>query len=104
VLKCTKVITFCCLGNMKEVERLLEKCTHIGKKRSQGYGKIKKITIEDTKDSWYCYNEKGETTRAIPICTTELSDLLKNGGFHAVRMGYKPPYWHPDNMTMCYKI
>lgn len=108
IIRNTKEIIFCCVGNAQEIEKLLANCWHLGKKRSQGYGRIASIKIEETSENWHNWSN-GRATRAIPIEETTIKEqiaaaALKNKSFALVATGYKPPYWHPRNRAYCYKI
>jgi len=86
-------------GNIDEVRRLLT--THIsaiGKKCSQGFGSIKRITVEPSEHDWSVI-KNGVPMRPIPVRSA--------GGFGLdgdVEMyyAYRPPYWHRVNLTRCY--
>ena len=105
VVKACKTLHFCCVGNREEIERLLSGVRFVGKKRSQGLGLVKKIVVSDGEEDWSCWLN-GLPMRAIPAGPDYIQDLLdrnKNQQFHfkLQRMGYKPPYWHPQNQTLC---
>jgi len=70
------------VGDKDEVERLLALVTHLGKKRSQGYGRVQKWTVE----SW---SEDLSHLRAIPD---------PDGDYE---MGIRPPYWWSDQWSRC---
>lgn len=84
--------------NIAEVERLIK--THLwgmGKKSSQGYGQIEKYEIE-TID----YNPFAEIIRPIPIP----KEVFLQGKLNVKGklMGWRPPYWLPENQTFCHDI
>lgn len=107
VIKNAAEVLFCCHGNLAEVERLLWPCKFVGKKRSQGYGEIKKISITETSEDWSCWftpndvpKSDNRPSRSIPVDMKSF-----NGGSAKFReMAYKPPYWHPENTAWCYAI
>lgn len=66
------------VGNRYEVEWLLQYITHIGKKRSQGYGRVARWTVERAEEDL-------SSLRPIPD---------PEGDFE---MGVRPPYWMRDN-------
>ena len=109
IIRNAKEIAFCCIANAARIEELLANCWGIGKKKSQGYGRLETKIIEETSDNWFNWNEKGEATRAIPISMEEAKKQVsfaasQNKTFSLVTIGYKPPYWHPQNHACCYKI
>ncbi len=104
VIKLAKEIIFCCRGNLEEVENLLAGCRHIGKKRSQGYGQVRKITVSETDQAWHSWIDD-RPTRAIPVGKNEMGELTKKLGKVALsQIAYKPPYWHQKNTAWCYTI
>ena len=62
------------IGDLKQVEALVNEITHIGKKRSQGFGRVQRWTVEE-------WPEDLSFLRAIPD---------PNGD---MEMGIRPPYW-----------
>lgn len=62
------------VGELKEVVLLVDEITHIGKKRSQGFGRVQRWTVEE-------WPEDLSFLRAIPD---------PNGD---MEMGIRPPYW-----------
>lgn len=81
----TPKISWIVVGDKKEIGLLLKEITHIGKKGSQGYGIVKKWSVELT-------DEKGE--RHFPV------EEIKEGDV-AEFAAYKPPYWLPQNVKLC---
>lgn len=81
----TDRVEWYCLGNQERITELLATVTHIGKKRSQGWGRIANWTVEQWPDDWSrCRN--GRLTRGIPIFdTTQPVDLML--------YGLHPPYY-----------
>lgn len=61
------------VGDRAEIERLLSGVTHIGKKRSQGFGRVSRWTVKE-------WPEDLSSLRAIPDPEGE-------------EMGIRPPYW-----------
>lgn len=89
-----KEYTFNCLyvdwygrGIKGEVEKLLEFCTHIGKKSAQGCGAVLKWDVKETDKDWYKNDDSGRLMRAIPS---------PKG---SVIYGIRPSYWHPRHQT-----
>lgn len=102
LLRSAKVLSFCCVGNLEEIERLLSKVTHMGKKRSQGWGRIRKIAITDSDYDWSCWDREGKPMRAIPMNSQEILEITnKTGGVHLANVAYRAPYWWPGNKALC---
>jgi CRISPR type IV-associated protein Csf3 len=75
------------VGDKREVERLLNFCTHLGKKSSQGYGAVLDWQVESWQDDWSIESPRG-LMRAVP----SESGLLA---------GFRPSYWSPENQAVC---
>jgi len=75
VIVLTPALAWYAVGDSDGVRNLLAKITHIGKKHSQGYGRIAEWKVE----SW---QEDLSWLRAIPD---------EENGF--IEMGIRPPYW-----------
>ncbi|MEA3324443.1 MAG: hypothetical protein U9Q37_04810, partial [Euryarchaeota archaeon] len=86
-------------GNIEEVVRLLT--THIsaiGKKCSQGFGSIKRITADPSEHDWSVIKDS-VPMRPIPVSSAREFDLDCNVEMY---YAYRPPYWHRANLTQCY--
>lgn len=71
-------------GNRREVAKLLRMVEWIGKKRSQGYGRVAQWIVEPWPHDWSLYGPDGEPTRAIPAQENRADDW----------QGIRPPHWH----------
>lgn len=94
----TPKIVFYAVGNKPEVERLLKtRISHVGKKRSQGYGRIGEITVEDCAVDYSVFRDD-VLQRPIPAsgCPWGFADPVE--AYYA----YKPPYWRRGNLTPCF--
>lgn len=76
-------------GDADEILRLLQHCTHLGKKTSQGWGQILRWQINPSEDDWSERGPSGELVRAIP---DETSHYL---------YGYRPSYYDRRNQFSC---
>lgn len=92
----TDTVTFYCNGDKKELERLLSHLTSIGKKTSIGSGRIRDITITETKEDYSFYKENN-IMRPIPATM----DIPVFEGMIFQQQPYKPPYWDKNNVCMC---
>lgn len=83
-------------GDKDEIKRLLKLITHLGKKSSQGYGRIGKIeiTMEDKDKSVFCDNK---LMRPVPL--SELKDSKVD--MYKIVTSYKPCYFDIRNTTLC---
>lgn len=91
-------ITWTAEGDAEEIRRLLRVVTHIGKKRSQGYGLVGEWIVEEIPGEWSEWVD-GRPTRAIPI---DGSSVKPREGVRIGRYGIRPIYWHPDTHRLCY--
>lgn len=80
-------------NNVEEVKRLLSHLWGIGKKTSQGYGEISIFNIEQVD-----YNPFEQIIRPIPVKQDDLKNLRM---INMRLMGWKPPYWLPENQEFC---
>ena len=89
-------LKFFCVGNKREIEKLLQRITHIGKKRAYGYGEVKKwkVTVINADHS-----ELWNNTLVRPIPITECKYQIVG---EKALYGYRPPYWCPENFTECW--
>lgn len=81
-----------CMGNQIEILRLLESVTHVGKKGSQGYGRVLGWEVEES-------NRFEWGDRPVPVQSAE--DILRSG--EVFMCGWTPPYWHRGAWSMCSK-
>lgn len=72
-------LTWYAVGDMAEVKDLISRVTSIGKKRSQGYGKVRNWMVQETEEDL-------SHLRAIP---NPEGDVI---------YGVRPPYWLENNV------
>lgn len=92
---CERVVWFC-IGNRREILKLLKSVPSLGKKRSYGYGRVARWEAERVEEdwSWFAASDRGPVLmRPLPACQ-ELPANLRGArrDFGAVQ----PPQWHPD--------
>ena len=92
-------IVWYCYGDPEEALKLLKDgaVTHIGKKRSSGYGLVKEWIIEECDKDYSEVGPEGELMRAM----LELPTGIEKGGITLREYGIRPPYWHRDNIFKC---
>jgi CRISPR type IV-associated protein Csf3 len=83
-------IEWYCVGDGAEIERLLSTVTHIGKKRSQGWGRVSQWEIEPCSEDWSVRRD-GQLTRGVP--------MQDAGGkpFRLQHYGVRPSYYRRTN-------
>jgi CRISPR type IV-associated protein Csf3 len=85
------------VGDGEEVRRLLAGVTHVGKKTSQGFGRIREWQVEEAAEDWSVWKD-GRLTRAVPTGSPELAGAT----LYDLRLcGFRPPYWLPQHQTAC---
>jgi len=94
----TQRIVWYCYGNSAKTLKLLidAAITHIGKKRSQGYGLIKQWKVEETDEDYSEIGPDGGLMRSMlkPPEGLQGNTIMR-------RYGIRPPYWHVDNIFNC---
>lgn len=85
------------VGDIELITGLLKEITHIGKKRSCGYGNVIQWIVEPIKRDLSCY-QNSYPVRAIPVDISEVEKLLEKIPDLSISLlaGYRPPYWHPE--------
>lgn len=82
-------------NNIAEIDRLIDNyISHIGKKRSQGFGYIKSKKLEIIDFNPF----ENEIIRPIPF------ELIEKDKYESVELDYaswKPPYWNDCNFALC---
>lgn len=91
-------IKFYCVGNAPLILELLEPISFIGKKRSQGFGKVRKVFIDEIKED-YSVIKEGVLTRPVPVEEISLYSIIEGP---IIQMGYKAPYYWPENIAFCF--
>lgn len=79
------------VGDRGEIEALLAHATHLGKKATQGNGRIIDWRVEPWAEDWSVTGPDGRLMRALPAPDDPA----------AVLYGYRPSYWLPQNQTRC---
>jgi len=77
-----------CVGDRREIERLLRLIHFIGKKSSQGEGSVLDWCVEPFAEDWSERNSAGRLMRALPA---------ENGPV----LGIRPSYYEQANQTTC---
>lgn len=90
VVRLTAQVTWYCVGDGEEIERMLETHVHyIGKYRGRGYGLVREWVVEPWEHDWSVWGPDGEPMRPIP----------HEEGTEMCRL--RPPYWVPGNQQLC---
>lgn len=79
------------VGEREEIEALLARVTHVGKKTAQGNGRLSGWAVESWPEDWSETGPDGRPMRAVPAGPGE-------GG---VLYGVRPSYWLAANQMMC---
>lgn len=81
-------VSWYCVGDTTAVRGLLSNITHVGKKTSQGWGRIIKWEVKRVDYDWSVYGGDGELMRSVPAAD-------------GILYGFRPPYWLPENQAVC---
>lgn len=87
-------INWYCIGDKREIEQLLSTVTHLGKKRSQGWGRVIKWEIESWPHDWSVWRD-GRLTRGVPP-----QDVEGKGSFNLLHYGLRPSYYRKQNQML----
>jgi len=86
----TPVVEWFCLGAPAKISRLLQRITHLGKKRGYGGGEVIRWTIYRSGDDFSCWRD-GQPMRALPNRDGEY-----RRGYHRLRA----PYWRHEDKNL----
>jgi CRISPR type IV-associated protein Csf3 len=79
-----------CVGDKAAIEYLLSTVTHIGKKTSQGWGRVIRWEIESWPEDWSVW--RGDRLmRGIPV------EDVGGKPFRLLYYGIRPSYWQREN-------
>lgn len=93
-----KYLTWYVRGDLGEIERILAEAPYFGKKRSQGYGRVKRWVVEpldEDRSVWY----DGNLMRPVPAELLERMGV--EGEFEFAYCGYRPPYHDVRYFARC---
>ena len=98
--KVARQVHWYCVGDKIEIEALLSTMTNIGKKTSQGWGRVT-WTVESWHSDWSVWHD-GELMRGVPQADA-LALIKERGGlvpFDVVNYGLRPSYYRRENQRM----
>lgn len=78
-----------CMGDRREIERLLRKCSHLGKRRAVGYGLVRRWTVEPA-EAWSIVRA-GVLTRPLPLQALQQLGLKSESS--TFLLAWTPAYW-----------
>ena len=85
-------IEWYCVGDRDDVAMLLSAVTHLGKKRSQGWGRVSRWEVIPWEEDWAIWRE-GRLTRGVPW-----QDVAERGGpTNLMLYGVRPSYYRREN-------
>jgi len=83
-----------CLGNAMEIARLLQGVTHVGKRRSNGFGEVQHWEIDDAPE--FSLIVDGALTRPLPADALWLLPERHIPAGDPAPVGWTPPQWKPS--------
>jgi len=87
-------IDWYCVGDREAIHQLLSCVTHLGKKRSQGWGRVIAWEVESWTQDWSIWRD-GKLTRGVPG-----RDVAGKGAFNLLHYGLRPSYYRPHNQML----
>lgn len=84
-----------CVGDKTEIEHLLSTVTHLGKKSSQGWGRVSWWEIKLQNEDWSIYHDNS-LMRGVPIDDAQILGVQ----YKKQHYGIRPSYWKSDNQMM----
>lgn len=93
------VIWFSFDGDIGAVRDILNDLTHLGVRRSAGFGKVAGVDVKECDVDFSCFDSNGFPARFLPV-----EEVGEGMGFPVEYAAYKPPYWLPENMALCYSV
>lgn len=91
----TPRVSWHCIGDQAEIERLLARVTHIGARIGAGYGRVRRWVVEPSD----C-EHAARFRRGLPVAFASEHGLEGMQVIHGIR----PPARHPDNKTLCVMV
>lgn len=85
-------IEWYCVGDKHEIEQLLSTVTHIGKKTSQGWGRVTSWAVDVWPEDWSVRRD-GKLTRGVPACDV-------TGPANFMQYGLRPSYYRKENQML----
>jgi len=93
----TSALTFHVCGDADVIRRILAEVPYFGKKRSQGYGRVRRWIVEVGEDRSVWGGD--ELRRPVPVELLEAMSV--EGDFEYGYYAYRPPYHDSRNFTKC---
>ena len=96
VVNVDRVVWYVGGSKRRPLKSLLRSVHAIGKKRSDGYGRVLRWEFEEVEHdwSWFAPSTAGKVLmRVLPFAETLFRDVV---GYRRYFGGFAPPYWHPD--------
>lgn len=88
-----------CVGNRGKLKELLAHVSHVGKKASQGYGRVGEWEVEPLGVPEEDAEEAALRARAVPLDYATRHGRTVEEGWRMYRGGWSAPYWFAKNHT-----
>lgn len=89
-----RAITWYCVGDRREITALLATATHLGKKTSQGWGRVMAWRVEPWPEDWSVWRGD-QLMRAVPVEQAEGRGPVTVGHY-----GIRPSYYRTDHQRV----
>lgn len=88
-----------CVGDRTEIQRLVSSVASLGKKRTQGHGRV--LRYEFTAIAAVSYFQGRQAIKAFPIAYPQRPDVPGDVIFSIYEVGWTPPYWLETLFQTC---
>jgi len=90
----TRQVEWYCIGDRTEIEYLLSTVTHLGKKASQGWGRVSRWQVEPRAEDLSVWRDDS-LTRGIPV--EDWQAVKGRETFDLMHYGIRPSYYRHEN-------
>lgn len=103
-IRLTSRIDWYGVGDLEDLQRILNKVKGLGKKRSQGYGQVYQWEVKETEQDWSISRE-GTLMKPLPgeiiANSKKFTEKIEDLKYNLLRWGWRPPSWLNENKEMC---
>lgn len=97
-----RYVDFLFEGDAEEVEHLLAHLFALGKKRAEGFGTVRGVSVEPVELASAIQLPDGRVTRPIPARYVDISRTGELYGCARLQpLRFRPPYWAKRGVTLC---
>lgn len=97
IIRTVSDIEFYGVGTIEKIKDLLSYIPAIGKKPSEGWGRVKEWIVEPFTDDWSTFGKYG-LMRPMPVNQV----CIKDNNYQIMDSPIRPPYWKMKETKVCY--